>query len=159
VESQQVFILKIQEHQAIINKLIYLYADTSEDRKDLRQEILAQAWRSYSKFKGESKFSTWLYRVGLNVAISGIRKKKRNAYQLDHPPAGIAVTGATEKELLELILGLLNPIEKSLLLLLVEGYQQPEMAEMLGISAENVRVKIHRIRKKLKSHGIEEFVE
>ena len=151
------FIAKIQQHQALINKLLFLYANTQEDRKDLRQEILTQAWRSYKNFRGEAKFSTWLYRVGINVAIASLKKHKRHNMEIMPQPS--VAPSHSEKELLEKILMLMNPVEKSIILFLVEGYEQPEIAEMLGITGENIRVKIHRIRKKLKSYGIERFME
>lgn len=156
MNTRQAFIAKIQAHQGIVNKIVFLYADTKEDRKDLRQEILAQAWRSYGRFRGDAKFSTWLYRVGLNVAISSLRKK-RPEHTGDIPER--TQPARSDSELLETILQLLNPVEKSLVLLLIEGYQQNEIAEMLDISPSNTRVKIHRIRKKLDHHGIKELVE
>jgi len=71
------------------------------------------------------------------------------------------VTHATngEGELLEQILRLLNPVEKSVVLLLLEGYGQKEIGDILGISPTNTRVKIHRIREKLRAYGIDRFVE
>lgn len=159
MSDQEEFISKIQQHKGLINKILYLYADSLEERKDLRQEILAAAWKSYPKFENRAKFSTWLYRIGLNVAFMRLRKKERTK-TLDSERSGVTapVSGPLEgKELLAYILGILQPLEKSIVMLLVEGYQQPEIAEILGISPGNTRVKIHRLRKKLKDYGVKEI--
>lgn len=150
------FIIQVQDHQKLINKILFLYADNEEDKKDLRQEILAQAWRSFENFRGEARFSTWLYRIGLNVAISHLRKNRRVS-EADFKTF-TSHSDQSDKELLEVILGVLNPVEKSVVLLLVDGFKQDEIAEMLGISTTNTRVKIHRLREKLRQNGIEEFI-
>ena len=157
MSKKKEFISKIQQHQKLINKVVFLYADHQEDRQDLRQEILAQAWKSYGSFRGEAKFSTWLYRVSLNVAISSLRKKKKSLNQPSKEQT-YAKPVHSDQELLEIILQLLNPIEKSIVLIMIEGYKQAEIAEMLGVSANNIRVKIYRIREKLRKHEIEAFV-
>jgi RNA polymerase sigma-70 factor (ECF subfamily) len=156
VADKQHFIEQIEANQGLVNKVIFLYADDAEDRKDLRQEIISQAWHSFKNFRGEAKFSTWLYRVALNTAVTHLKKQKtRKVYTAEHISS--PTTDQGEGELLQFILGLLNPIEKSIVLLTVEGYKQPEIAELLGISHENVRVKMHRIRNKLEVHGVKGF--
>ena len=139
---QETFISNIQAHQQLINKVLYLYTDNLEDRKDLRQEILSQAWLAYPKFRGDAKFSSWLYRIALNVSISGLKQnKKRSVREASLRPANASKL-INETELLDLILALLNEIEKSIVLLLVEGYEREEIADMLGISKGDLRVKI-----------------
>lgn len=154
MKGKKDFIQKIDAHQGLINKVVFLYADNTEDKRDLKQEIIAQAWGSFKSFRGDSKFSTWLYRVALNVAIAGIRKQKRkNSYE--HTENQYVVPPhSNEKELLETIIKVLNPIEKNMVLLMIEGYNNSEIADIIGISEGNVRVKIHRIRNKLKEYGI-----
>ena len=68
---------KVKEHEGIINKLLYLYVDSKEDKRDMYQEIVLQAWRSIGRFRGDSKFSTWLYRVGLNTVMTFNRQEKK----------------------------------------------------------------------------------
>ena len=151
------FVQLIEEHQGLINKVVFLYADDSGDRRDLKQEIIGQAWGAFRNFRGESKFSTWLYRVALNTALSSLKRSSRqkeikqtNASQeISHP--------RVENELIEMVLSVLNPIEKSIVLLLVEGYAQKEIAQVLGISDGNTRTKIHRIRNKLDEYGIKDL--
>ena len=150
------FVEHINKHRALINKVVFLYADHSEDRNDLRQEIIGQAWRSYKSFRGESKFSTWLYRIAVNIAISFIRQhQRRKAHDLPQPNK--VTNPSEEKELLERILRVLNPVEKSVVLLMIDGYKQPEIADILGLTEINTRTKVHRIRKKLKEHGFDQF--
>lgn len=155
MKNQDDFISLIQQHKGLLNKLLFLYADSSEERKDLRQEILLQAWKSFHRFKGESQFSTWFYRIGINVGITFFSKKKKyQQLHVNNPPTSRLATDLDEKELLEYILRQLNKIDRTVLILFIEGYKQGEIASLLGISAENVRVKIHRIRKKLQKNGI-----
>lgn len=156
MKLQQHFIERIQECEGLINKILFLYTDHAEDRKDLRQEILSEAWRSYPKFREDSSFSTWLYRVGLNVAITSLDKRKRRpeSEEFDSRTKSTRPKTNHKNELLHQILGLLKPVEKSIILLLIDGFSNPEIAEILGLSDKNTRVKVHRIRKKLEEHGI-----
>ncbi|RZM11679.1 MAG: hypothetical protein EOO88_46550, partial [Pedobacter sp.] len=78
MEEQQ-FLKNINENKGIIIKIVNLYADDAEDRKDLHQEIIFQAWKATSGFKGEAKFSTWLYKISLNVALTHLSKIKKHA--------------------------------------------------------------------------------
>ena len=145
------FLEQIEEHTGIINKIVNLYADNSDDRQDLRQEILLQAWRSYESFENRSKFSTWLYRVCLNTALVFHRKSKRmvtvdiddikplsNNNEIHH--------GA---ELLYLAIKQLPPAERSIIILHLDGYANEEIAEIIGISKNNAAVKLHRIKQTL----------
>lgn len=154
-KKQEDFLKNIQEHQGIINKILFLYADDLESKKDLRQEILAETWKSYPKFEGRSKFSTWLYRIGLNVAFAKLRKKEKQTY-VDLNETDLHQTKIETlkgQELLDAILRQLQPLEKSIVLLLIEGYNQKEISEFLGLTPVNVRVKVSRLRKKLEKYG------
>src|SRR4051812_7927186 len=75
-EAQEQFVKQVKEHEPLVNKICHIYAYTESDRQDLFQEIVIQLWNAYPRFKGDSKFSTWMYRVALNTAISLLRKKK-----------------------------------------------------------------------------------
>ena len=135
---------------------MFLYADEVEDRNDLRQEIISQAWRSFASFRSEAKFSTWLYRVAMNVSITFLKQQKKR----QNIPSNSQVATSTQSDdsdLLERILRILNPVEKSIVLLLIEGYRQPEIAEILGLTEINTRTKVHRIRKKLQKHGVDQL--
>jgi RNA polymerase sigma factor (sigma-70 family) len=154
-EAEKQFEKHIRESELLIYKVCRMYAYTSADREDLFQEIVIQLWKAYANFKGESKFSTWLYRVALNTAITGLRKKKdfiesREPAQLpehiDDENAG------REEELLQLYKAInqLNQVEKAIVVLYMEDRSYEEMEEILGMSAGNLRVKMNRIKEKLR---------
>ena len=153
------FLDLIQENRTLINKLVFLYGDTPEDKADLRQEILFQAWKSFPKFNGKSSFSTWLFRVGLNTSLTYLKHKKNTVAPIEPHLMVPDQSNTNPKAILEVILSVLNDIEKAIAMALIEGYQQQEISKMLGISYENVRIKIHRMRKKLKNYGIEGYLE
>ena len=156
MNSSEEFIAQIEQHRGLISKVVFLYADSPDDRNDLTQEIIGQAWKSYASFRGDSKFATWLYRVAMNVSLSFLKQNIRRK-DLDLPTNTGSYSISNEADLLDRILKALNPIEKSIVLLQIEGYRQPEIAEMVGISEINIRTKVHRIRKKLKTHGIDKL--
>mgnify|MGYP006417834353 FL=1 len=134
-----------------------IYCDIEEDRKDLFQEIVAQLWKSYPSFRKESKFSTWMYRVALNTAITSFKKNKRRPDQkrLSYENFQIAEEKYdTETEenikLLNRAIAQLTGIEKSIMLLFLENKKYEEIADITGITQNYVRVKMNRIKKKLK---------
>lgn len=151
------FVKIITENQGIIHKVCSVYCDSEEDRRDLFQEILAQLWKSFPSFREESKFTTWMYRVALNTAITSFKKTKR---QPDHN--GLAIDQvqlaheeydpATDEQmrLLHQAVAQLSGIEKSIILLFLENKSYEEIAEITGITQNYVRVKMNRIKHKLK---------
>jgi RNA polymerase sigma factor (sigma-70 family) len=151
------FLHIIRENQGIIYKVCNMYCDTGEDRNDLFQEIVAQLWKSYPSFRKESKVTTWMYRVGLNTAITTFKKSKRRPDQnrLTYENFQIAdenhETDTEENiKLLHLAVEQLTGIEKSIILLFLENKKYEEIAEITGITQNYVRVKMNRIKKKLK---------
>jgi len=151
------FLHIIQENQGIIYKVCNMYCDTGEDRNDLFQEIVAQLWKSYPSFRKESKVTTWMYRVGLNTAITTFKKSKRRPDQnrLTYENFQIADENheaETEEniKLLHRAVDQLTGIEKSIILLFLENKKYEEIAEITGITQNYVRVKMNRIKKKLK---------
>lgn len=136
-----------------------IYCDSEEDRRDLFQEILAQLWRSYSGFRNESKFSTWMYRVALNTAITSFKKDKRQPEQKGLPYENLQIAeetydSETEDQIRQLhkAIGQLTGIEKSIILLFLENKSYEEIAEITGITQNYVRVKMNRIKTKLKKY-------
>ena len=91
MSQQEPFIVLIQDNQRIINKILFLYADTIDERKDLKQEILSQAWGAYNRFNNESSFTTWLYRVALNVAMTHLSKKKKASTPKEFKPQDVQI--------------------------------------------------------------------
>lgn len=143
--------------QGIVHKVCGMYCDNEEDRKDLFQEILINLWKSYPSFRGDSKFSTWMYRVSLNVAIQRLRKtniKKEDAtlsFDFDEIAQPQKET-LPEKELQMIYAAInqLSDVEKAIVMLYLEEKGNEEIAEIVGISQNYVRVKMTRIREKLK---------
>lgn len=151
------FLHIIAENQGIIHKVCSIYCDLEEDRRDLFQEILAQLWKSYPSFRNESKFSTWMYRVALNTAITTFKKDKRQPDKagLSHASMQMAeemYDSHTEDQirLLNKAVAKLTGVEKSIILLFLEDKKYEEIAEITGITQNYVRVKMNRIKKKLK---------
>ena len=122
------FLRKISENQGIIHKVTGIYCDNPEDRKDLFQEILIQLWKSYESFRNESKFSTWMYRVALNTAITAFKKASRHPLG-NHPVESVNFQLAAEEydyefeenlKLLHKAIEQLTGVEKSIILLYLE---------------------------------------
>ena len=153
----QTFEQLLKAHELLVYKICRLYGDTEDDRKDLFQDIVIQLWRAYPKFRGDAKFSTWLYRIGLNVAITQFRKQKNKIYATDIESLNIAIADdnySTEKDeqFKEMYAAIekLNAIEKAIVMLYLEDKSYDEMEEILGISNGNLRVKMNRIKEKLR---------
>lgn len=147
----------VQEHRLLLYKVCRVYCFTEADRQDLFQEIVIQLWKSYPAFRGDSKFSTWLYRIALNTAISDLRKHKRRPSITstdDIPPALPEMTwpGEEEQQLQQLYAAInrLSDVEKALVMLYLEDKSYEEMEEIMGINQNNLRVKMNRIREKLR---------
>jgi RNA polymerase sigma-70 factor (ECF subfamily) len=151
------FLQIITENQGIIHKVCSIYCDSEEDRRDLFQEILVQLWKSFSSFRNESKFSTWMYRVALNTAITSFKKDKRQPDKSGIPFENLQLavemydtTTEDQIKLLNKAVSQLTGIEKSIILLFLEDKKYEEIAEITGITQNYVRVKMNRIKKKLK---------
>jgi len=151
------FLHIIQKNQGIIHKVCNIYCDTEDDRNDLFQEIVAQLWKSYPNFRGDSKVSTWMYRVALNTAITTFKKSKRRPDQSSLTYENFQIEDEkydTETEenikVLHKAIQQLTGIEKSIVLLFLENKKYEEIAEITGITQNYVRVKMNRIKKKLK---------
>jgi len=144
-------------NQGIIHKVCNIYCDDQDDRNDLFQEIVAQLWKSFASFREESKFSTWMYRVALNTAITTFKKSKRRPDQsrLTYDNFLVKDDGydqESEEEIKNLhrAVAQLTGVEKSIVLLFLENKKYEEIAEITGITQNYVRVKMNRIKKKLK---------
>lgn len=157
-ELEHSFVEQLQKHQNIVHKVCRLYTNNQDAHNDLFQEISIQLWRAYPKFRGDAKFSTWTYRVGLNTAITLYRKSKRtiNTQAFDNVEFKIKAEDYddTEEQQLKILyqaVHQLNDIEKALVFLYLEDKDYREISETLGISEVNARVKMNRVKKKLKT--------
>ncbi|RSK33091.1 RNA polymerase sigma factor [Hymenobacter metallilatus] len=148
--AEREFIQQIQAHQGLLNKLVYLYAEALEDRQDLHQEILLQAWKAYPQFRGTARFSTWLYRIGLNVALTSLTRTKRGrggVLPADGPSAPAADFEAQDR--LRYVLQQFSPVDRTLLVMTMEGYANEEIADSLGLNHGAVRTRLHRLRQRV----------
>ena len=151
------FVALLNENQNLVHKICRMYTDSKASHDDLFQEISIQLWRSYDRFEGKSKFSTWMYRVGLNTAITLYRKEKKRIDKgvlHENTPQLMVQEYDTEiDEQLDWLYQKINSfseIDKALTLLYLEDKKYDEIAETLGISSINARVKMNRIKKRLK---------
>ncbi len=154
---EQTFVQQLRENQNIIHKICRLYTADSDTHKDLFQEITIQLWKAFPKFRGDSKFSTWAYRVALNTAITLYRKSTRTLQTVDYEKHSFFICqedyNTDEEERLKLMykaVHQLNDIEKALVFMYLEDKDYTEIAETLGISEVNARVRMNRIKGKLK---------
>ncbi len=153
------FLSIIESNKGILYKVANSYCRNHEDRKDLIQEIIIQLWKSFGKYNSEYKYSTWIYRISLNLAISFYRKE--NSRKRISNPLTIDIFEFTSKEvydeketdlgILDRIILRLNDLDKALILLYLEEKNYREISEIIGITETNVATKIARIKSKLKN--------
>lgn len=154
IEQKRIFDNWLREHKGILFKIVRAYAFTAEDQDDLFQEISLQLWKSIPDFRGESKASTWIYRVALYSAYVWVRSEKKRPET--RPLAEVERTLVAKERVadgrinwLYEQLAQLDPLDRSVCLLMLEGFKYREIADMLGISESNVAVKIHRVKEHL----------
>jgi RNA polymerase sigma-70 factor (ECF subfamily) len=157
VSEEQRFIKLIKEHQGLIYKVCIMYEHDPDVRNDLFQEIVLQLWKSFSTFRGEAKITTWMYRIALNTAISGYRKQTRHVKTEDLQEMHFNISeqySGDEKEdgiqKLQWAIRQLSEIERAMIMMALEEIQYDEIAETIGITQNNVRVRMNRIREKLR---------
>lgn len=156
-KHQSEFVALLEEHQNIVHRICRIYTQSEAEHKNLFQEISIQLWQSFDRFEGKSKFSTWMYRVGLNTAITLYRKNKKriDTYEINEEINGIELDDydpVIDEQLNWLCeeIEKFSEIDKALVLLYLENKRYKEIAETLGISAVNARVKMNRIKQRLK---------
>jgi len=151
--SEAQFLEQVRQNQGIIYKLVGLYASDTEEKKDLYQEILLQAWKGWPSFRQEAKFSTWLYRICLNTILTQKRKPKRVDYKDTLESISPAVqNGVVQNEdvvRLRMAIRQLPETDRAIISMNIDGYENAEVAATLGISSNHVAVKLHRIKQQL----------
>ncbi len=166
-DQKKIFNKWLKEHKGLFFKVTRAYAFSQHDREDLFQEISIQVWNSIPNFRGDSKTSTWIYRVALYTAIAWARREKKHTdvkQPLGKSTYTLTETHGSTDNLLDWLyeqIARLNEIDRSLILLLLDGFSYKEISSILGISESNVGVKINRIKKILRqksqeaiNHGI-----
>ena len=165
-EQKQIFEEWLSQHKALIFKIVRVYGFTAIDQDDLFQEIIIQTWHSIPAFRRESSVTTWLYRISLNTAIKWTKKERKHSQSetIDGVKHILEESRMSTDERLTWLyeeIYKLDEIDRSVTLLLLDGFSYKEMASILGITESNVGVKINRIKKQLISkskkydhHGI-----
>ncbi|MCG8331157.1 MAG: sigma-70 family RNA polymerase sigma factor [Chitinophagales bacterium] len=158
--KKQNFIQIINENRGAIRSLCKIYYGSNEDQKDAFQDVILQLWKSFDTFRGESEISTWIYRVSLNTILSKIKREKKSVrvepidvhhFHLSNAKADDHV------ELLFMIIQSLKDIDKAIVVLHLEGYQNKEIAEILNISPTNVSTRFNRVKSQLKMKFNKEY--
>ena len=156
-EQQQEFIKQLNENQRVIHKICKIYMDNPSDHEDLFQEIVIQLWKAYPNFRGEAKFSTWAYRIGLNTTLALFRKRKRDvpADSMEMLPE-IKIAEEHDDQTAQIqamydAIHLLSDVEKALIMMYLDDKPYREISEILGITEGNARVKMNRAKEKLKT--------
>ena len=151
--SEKEFLSMIKDNQGIIHKICRIYRDSPEDREDLFQEVIFQLWRSYPSFSGGSKSSTWLYRVALNTAMASFRKNKPDVTLAEYLPdvqfENINNEYNERQEALLAAIRQLSEPDRALIALFLDELSYQQIALILGISENNVGVKLNRIKIRL----------
>ena len=155
--SSDFYTSSILPYAAIIIKLCRAYTNTQEDFEDYYQEVCLQIWRSKDNFSGKSEWATWVYRVSLNVCLTLLKKAKKNKHQYfasDYLPPEVAEDSRafTEESLNQLYDAIrqLSEIDRGVILLYLEEKSYQEIADIVGTNANNIGVRIKRIKKRLR---------
>lgn len=154
-ELEREFLSLIEENKKIIYKVSLMYSDDAEHQQDIYQDIVLNLWTAFPRFRGESKCSTWVYRIALNTCVSELRRKRSKplttplSYELDCLIDDDGAYGERVRQLYGLI-NRLTELERAVILLWLDEKSYDEIGSILGISASNVGVKISRIKEKLR---------
>lgn len=156
MDKKEQFIKALKENEGFIYKLASAYTNSTDDKHDLVQEIIYQLWKSFQTFRQQSKLSTWIYRVALNVAIYQHKKSKKS---VETVPINEQVLNYRENtgnendekwKVLRQQIENLNLLDKGIIVLYLDNKSYDEIAEIIGISKSNVGTKLSRIKEKLK---------
>lgn len=151
VTNEHRFAELLDQHKRILYRVARLYARTPDQREDLAQEIALQLWRAFPSYDPARIFSTWMYRIALNVAISSLRHDRHLTVPIAHTHELIAADPvSSEIEELYRLIAQLDPLDRSLVLLYLEGHSFQEIGEILGISATNASTRLTRLKQSWK---------
>lgn len=156
-EKEKLFNDTYEANRGLIGKVCYIYATDTDHYHDLYQEVLLNLWANIDSFRGQSKISTWLYRLAINTCLNYLRKDKRQGEQVaieevfdiaDENPDTLASLA-----MLQEMIATLSPIEKAIVTLWLDENSYEEIAKVTGLTKANVAVKFHRIKQKLSKLG------
>lgn len=150
---EETYISNIKTHKGVLHKIAGLYTDTLADEHDLIQEMMLQGWRSFKQYEGRAAFSTWLYRICLNTALTFRKKEKKRLETLHKIQPQESLDQKEDYEVLYYLVKQLNEVDRMIMTLHLEGFKNQEIAEIAGISTNKINVKLHR----LKAHIIDQY--
>jgi RNA polymerase sigma-70 factor (ECF subfamily) len=151
------FIERLEFNQNIIHKICHIYANNNEEKKDLRQEIIYQLWKSYAYFKNEAKFTTWMYQVALNTALLSLRMRKKEINTIVLEERHEMICDDQENETVQKVRKLyraikqLGKVDRAIIFLYLEKCSYQRISEIMGITRKNVSVRLTRIRERLRN--------
>ena len=150
----------LREHGGLISRICFSYAVDGDDYQDLRQDVLLNIWKGLANFRGDSSSVTWVYRVALNTCVSTVRKRsgKPHMERLDTLPFDFPATkeddGMRERmEILYRLISELSPVDKAVVTMWLDERSYEEIAEVTGVTKNNVGLRLHRIRERWKGRG------
>ncbi len=150
------FLELVEENKKLIYKVTHLFCEDCTDKGDLFQEIIVNLWKAYPDFKGNSKVSTWVYRISINTAVSWVRINSKNNQWIEYRSVIPQLEDDTDlndlQERLYNAISYLSKLDRALVMLQLEGYSYDEIAKIIGLSKTNVATKLNRIKRKLKDH-------
>ena len=161
VDEEGIFLRLVDQHRGIMRKVVAGYGHTAADRNDLSQEIMLQLWKAYPRYSSDRSFSTWMYRIALNVAISFLRRNTRPIRQTvpleeidrEFADENAADPGNGERvALLQRVIATLDPLNRALLLLYLDDHSYRDIAAILGITETNVATKLSRLKERLRQN-------
>lgn len=153
-QKEKDFLNLIEKHSKLINQICYFYSTKQNPFEDLRQEVYLNIWKGIDKFRGESKISTYIYRIAVNSVLIALRSSRT---KIETAPIDLELNLSIpfddeQKEKLELMYQLINnldDIEKAIILLWLDENSYQEIANIIGFTKENIAIRIYRIKKKL----------
>ena len=153
-EREQRFREVMEEYGSVISGICFSYASDTDDLKDLRQDIMINIWKGLKSYRGDSSLSTWIYRVALNTCVSTVRKRSRypSTLPLETAPDPTDESDADKRDRIETLhrlIATLSPLDKAIVTMWLDERKYEEIAEVTGISRNNVAVRINRIKLKL----------
>lgn len=152
VMNEKEFLALIKENNKLISHLLHLYLDNREEKKDMYQEIMVQAWTGIERFKAEAKFSTWLYKVALFTILTAKRKEKKVKWvSIDgiEKSSEVETSSTDQREVLIQAIRRLSEVDKTLLTMHLDGFSNTEIADFMGITLNNCQVKLHRVKEQV----------
>ena len=155
--QKELFLNILEKNIGIIIKIARAYAKTNQDKEDLINDITLQLWKSFARFKGDSKISTWIYRIALNTSMNYKRKQEKDRLfflddfkQFENQSWLVEQLDSSHTEILYQCIDELNQLNKAIILLYLDGNSHDEISDITGISKTNVGTRISRIKEQIK---------